>query len=189
MLRPDDPDTNGGVTGGLPDPFARWLAQRGWRLHAHQHAMLDAAREGRSALLIAPTGGGKTLGGFLPSLLDLAARPKKGLHTLYISPLKALAVDVHRNLEVPIAEMGLAIDAETRTGDTNAGKRARQRRRPPQMLMTTPESLALLISYPEAPAMFGGVSAVVVDELRTLNGNDAANVGFKGIEPGAYGVG
>ena len=170
MLRPDDPDTNGGVTGGLPDPFAKWLAQRGWRLHAHQHAMLDAAREGRSALLIAPTGGGKTLGGFLPSLLDLAARPKKGLHTLYISPLKALAVDVHRNLEVPIAEMGLAIDAETRTGDTNAGKRARQRRRPPQMLMTTPESLALLISYPEAPAMFGGVSAVVVDELHAIAG-------------------
>jgi len=100
----------------LPEPFRSWFASRGWAPHAHQVAMLEAARAGRSTLLVAPTGGGKTLAGFLPSLIDLTERPAKGLHTLYISPLKALAIDIHRNLETPIAEMELAIEAETRTG-------------------------------------------------------------------------
>src|SRR3546814_3472259 len=94
--------------------------------------MLAAARAGRSALLIAPTGGGKTLAGFLASLVDLAERPGDGLHTLYVSPLKALAIDIHRNLTVPIEEIGLAVTAETRTGDTPQGKRRRQRQRPPK---------------------------------------------------------
>ena len=130
--------------------------------------MLDADAAGRSALLIAPTGGGKTLAGFLPSLAALAADPGAGLHTLYISPLKALAVDVHRNLETPITEAGLAITCETRTGDTPASKRKRQRAEPPQILMTTPESLALLLSYPDAPRFFSGLKRVVVDELHAV---------------------
>src|SRR3546814_10979577 len=88
--------------------------------------MLEAAEAGASALLIAPTGGGKTLAGFLPSLVDLAERDHAGLHTLYISPLKALAVDIHRNLTQPIEEMGLAIACETRTGDTPQPKHQRQ---------------------------------------------------------------
>ncbi|HYM73285.1 MAG TPA: DEAD/DEAH box helicase [Stellaceae bacterium] len=113
-----------------------------------------AAREGRSALLVAPTGGGKTLAGFPPSLVALTERPQDGLHTLYISPLKAWAVDIHRNLERPLAELDLPIRIETRTGDTPALKRQRQREHPPQMLMTTPESLALLLSYPEARRIF-----------------------------------
>src|ERR1700728_2568398 len=106
----------------LPQPFDAWFAERGGRPRAHQLAMLDEARAGRDALLIAPTGGGKTLAGFLPSLIELTERPKPnappGLHTLYISPLKALAVDVERNLMTPIAQMGLPIRAESRTGDT-----------------------------------------------------------------------
>jgi len=112
----------------LPEPFARWLAVRGWRLRAHQAALLALAGQGRSGLLVAPTGAGKTLAGFLPSLVELARDPKPGLHTLYISPLKALAVDVHRNVEVPIAEMELPVRAETRTGDTPSPKRVRQRK-------------------------------------------------------------
>jgi ATP-dependent Lhr-like helicase len=154
----------------LSEPFAGWFAARGWQPHAHQLALLEADREGRSALLITPTGGGKTLAGFLPSLVELAERPREGLHTLYISPLKALAVDIHRNLEVPVAEMGLAIDAETRTGDTKQSKRQRQRRRPPHILLTTPESLALLLSYADAPAIFRNLRRVVVDELHALAG-------------------
>ena len=130
--------------------------------------MLAAARAGRSTLLMAPTGGGKTLAGFLPSLADLAEAPVDGLHTLYLSPLKALAVDIHRNLETPIAEMGLKLRAETRTGDTPQAKRARQRVRPPQLLMTTPESLALMLSYPEAQTMFAGLKCVVVDEIHAM---------------------
>src|ERR1700761_5579487 len=107
----------------LPPVFAGWFTARGWRPHPHQLAMLAAASSGRSALLVAPTGGGKTLAGFLPSLIELAAAPTAHLPPLYISPLKALAVDIQRNLEQPIAEMGLAIRAETRTGDTPASKR------------------------------------------------------------------
>jgi len=156
------------VQGQLPEPFAGWFAARGWQAHPHQLAMLAAAEAGRHTLLIAPTGGGKTLAGFLPSLIDLAARPTKGLHTLYVSPLKALTVDVHRNLEQPIAEMRLAVRAETRTGDTPLHKRQRQRRSPPQVLMTTPESLALLLSYGDAATTFRRLRCVVVDELHAL---------------------
>jgi ATP-dependent Lhr-like helicase len=108
--------------------------------------MLDAACRGEHALLVAPTGSGKTLAGFLPSLVELIEHPTDTLHTLYVSPLKALAVDVQRNLLGPIEEMGLDIRVETRSGDTPSDRKARQRVRPPQMLLTTPESLSLLLS-------------------------------------------
>ncbi len=155
----------------LPPPFATWFARRGWTPYQHQLAMLRAAADGRSVLLTAPTGGGKTLAGFLPSLVDLADGRGGELHTLYISPLKALAVDVHRNLETPVAEMELPIRAETRTGDTPLAKRARQRKRPPHILMTTPESLALMMSYHEAARMFAGLACVIVDEIHALADN------------------
>lgn len=154
----------------LPDLFAQWFASRGWAPRAHQLDMLAAARAGQSALLIAPTGGGKTLAGFLPSLIALHEAPRERLHTLYISPLKALAVDIARNLEAPIAEMALPIRVETRTGDTPANRRARQREKPPQMLLTTPESLVLLLSLPDAHTLFADVEAVVVDEAHALAG-------------------
>jgi len=156
------------TAGDLPESFQAWFAGRGWQPHAHQLALLAAARAGRSALLVAPTGGGKTLAGFLPSLVDLAEQPSTALHTLYVSPLKALAVDIQRNLLAPIQEMGLPIRAETRTGDTPYDRRQRQRARPPQLLMTTPESLAILLSYPDAPEFFAGLACVVVDELHAL---------------------
>ena len=114
------------ATSLLPPRFAAWFQGRGWQVHDHQLAVLRAVQDGRSALLIAPTGGGKTLAGFLPSLIDLARTPRTGLHTLYVSPLKALAVDIHRNLERPIFEMKLAITTESRTGDTPLAKKARQ---------------------------------------------------------------
>src|SRR5438105_509099 len=127
--------------------------------------MLEHARRGRSALLVAATGAGKTLAGFLPTICELAEQPAEGLHRLYVAPLKALAVDVQRNLIGPIDEMGLPIRVETRTGDTPSDRKARQRVKPPQMLLTTPESLSLLLSYPEAPQMFEGLRTIVVDEL------------------------
>jgi ATP-dependent Lhr-like helicase len=127
--------------------------------------MLELARRGRSALLVAATGAGKTLAGFLPTICELAEHPSEGLHTLYVSPLKALAVDVQRNLIVPIEEMGLPIRVETRTGDTPSDRKARQRVKPPQMLLTTPESLSLLLSYPDAAVMFENLRTIVVDEL------------------------
>ncbi|MBR1171368.1 ligase-associated DNA damage response DEXH box helicase [Bradyrhizobium liaoningense] len=172
----------------LPDRFQAWFAARGWSPRAHQLALLEKAREDRSALLIAPTGAGKTLAGFLPTLVELSAQPvtrdagaKKslvstgrsvqrsgGLHTLYISPLKALAVDIARNLERPVAEMGLPIKVETRTGDTPVSRRQRQRRYPPDVLLTTPEQLALLLSSDDAPFLFSSLKRVVLDELHAL---------------------
>jgi ATP-dependent Lhr-like helicase len=154
----------------LPEPIARWFAGRGWTPFAHQLDVLNAAKHGQSALLIAPTGGGKTLAGFLPSFAELTERPTDGLHTLYISPLKALTQDIQRNLTEPIADMGLPITTETRTGDTPQNRRQRQRREPPQILLTTPESLALLLSYHDAPKFFGDLRTVVIDELHALAG-------------------
>jgi ATP-dependent helicase Lhr and Lhr-like helicase len=164
----------------LPSRFQDWFAKRGWTVRSHQLALVEAAARSESVLLVAPTGGGKTLAGFLPSLIalssDILAAPRPGakpsptrsLHTLYISPLKALAVDVARNLEAPIAEMGLAIKVETRTGDTPASRRARQRYAPPDILLTTPEQLALLLAHARADRLFAGLKTVVLDELHAL---------------------
>ena len=210
----------------LPDVFLRWFESRGWTPRAHQLELLAKAEQGRSVLLIAPTGGGKTLAGFLPTLVELSSLPpplrgrstaeggreggnftdsepvdhpppqpspsrgevahrasgdgrrlistgrgirrEGGLHTLYISPLKALAVDIARNLEAPVDEMKLPIRLETRTGDTPASKRQRQRRDPPDILLTTPEQLALLLATADAPYLFGSLKRVVLDELHSL---------------------
>jgi ATP-dependent Lhr-like helicase len=155
----------------LPELFAGWFAARGWRPHPHQLRLLELAAVGRDTLLIAPTGGGKTLAGFLPSLVDLTARgARQGapIHTLYVSPLKALAVDIARNLADPVAEMDLPIKLETRTGDTPPSRRQRQRRIPPDILLTTPEQIALMLSHRDAASVFGSLRAVIVDELHAM---------------------
>ncbi|MCJ2118597.1 ligase-associated DNA damage response DEXH box helicase [Methylobacterium sp. J-001] len=160
----------------LPAAFQAWFAARGWTPRSHQLDLLRIVNAGQSALLVAPTGAGKTLAGFLPSLISLSERaaskasPKttKGLHTLYVSPLKALAVDIARNLDAPIAQMALPVRVETRTGDTPAHKRTRQISRPPDILLTTPEQLALLIAHRDAAEFFSGLRCVILDELHAL---------------------
>ncbi len=152
----------------LPEPLREWFASRGWTPRRHQMDMLAAAKAREHALLVAPTGAGKTLAGFLPTLTDLIETPMEGLHTLYVSPLKALAVDVRRNLLTPIEEMGLPIRVETRTGDTPSDRKARQRARPPQILLTTPESLSLLLSYPDSFLLFANLKTVIVDEVHAF---------------------
>ncbi|MDB5701260.1 MAG: ligase-associated damage response box helicase [Sphingomonadales bacterium] len=152
----------------LPKVLTDWFAKKGWEPRRHQLEMLNAARAGRHALLVAPTGSGKTLAGFMPTLVELIEAPIEGLHTLYISPLKALAVDVQRNLLTPIAEMDLDIRVETRTGDTPSDRKKRQRERPPQILLTTPESLSLLLSYPDSLNLFAGLRTVVIDEVHAF---------------------
>jgi ATP-dependent Lhr-like helicase len=169
------------MPGTLPEPFAAWFAARGWAPRPHQLDMLAAARAGEATLLIAPTGGGKTLAGFLPSLVDLHAAPRPGLHTLYVSPLKALAVDIARNLTRPVQDMALEISIDTRSGDTSADRRKKQREQPPNLLLTTPESLALLISLPDAPQMFAGLSCVVMDEVHALAGTKRGDMLALGV--------
>ncbi len=183
----NDPET-------LPSAFSAWFTARGWSPRPFQLELIAAARAGESVLLTAPTGGGKTLAGFLPSLIELsaahhmlserekgndanpiiarlkarAAQRPRGIHTLYVSPLKALAVDIARNLEVPVREMGLRIRMETRTGDTPAHRRQRQKHSPPDLLLTTPEQIALLLASAEAPRLFGDLRCVILDELHAL---------------------
>lgn len=159
----------------LPPLFADWFASRGWSPRRHQLEMVAAGQAGRHALLVAPTGGGKTLAGFLPSLIDLAERgpkpatgPGSGVHTLYLSPLKALTTDVERNLMTPIREIGLNIHVETRTGDTKQSKRQRQRDFPPDILLTTPEQLALLCAWEGARSYFADLKCVVLDEVHAI---------------------
>ena len=159
----------------LPDNFRRWFRSKGWSPRQHQLELLTRAANGESTLLIAPTGAGKTLAGFLPSLIDLANRgrqkpdsAKRGIHTLYISPLKALAVDIERNLSTPVTEMRLPVEIETRTGDTPSHKRQRQKLAPPDILLTTPEQLALLIASKDAARFFENLRYVILDELHSL---------------------
>ena len=153
----------------LPERFAAWFAARGWAPRQHQLDLLAAAQAGEDALLIAPTGAGKTLAGFLPSLIDLA-RPanRSRLHTLYVSPLKALAVDVERNLGRPVADLRLGVRVETRTGDTSMSKRKRQRVDPPDILLTTPEQVALLLASADSFTLFADLRRVVFDELHAI---------------------
>ena len=158
----------------LPSELTAWFAARGWRVRDHQRAMLAAARAGRHALLVAETGAGKTLAGFIPTLADFTpsvlagAAPPDGLHTLYVSPLKALAHDVQRNLLTPVADLGLPLRIETRSGDTPSDRKARQRAHPPHVLLTTPESLSLLLSYPDSDSLFAGLRRVVIDEVHAF---------------------
>jgi len=162
------------ASGLLPPVFSEWFAAKGWSPRPHQLELLERTRANNSTLLIAPTGAGKTLAGFLPSLVALHQRPKNapligyGIHTLYISPLKALAVDIARNLEEPVADMRLDFRLETRTGDTPIHKRQRQKLKPPDILLTTPEQAALLLSANDADRFFADLDTIILDELHAL---------------------
>jgi len=180
---------------GLPERFDAWFDKRGWRPRRHQLEMVAKGREGRDALLIAPTGGGKTLAGFLPSLIQLSERAPRntapGVHTLYISPLKALAVDVQRNLMAPITEMGLKISVESRTGDTSVSKKQRQRLHPPDILLTTPEQLALFCAWEGSRAYFEDLQCVILDEIHALHASkrgDLLNLGLARLQEFAPGM-
>ncbi len=162
------------MSDAIPPEIQTWFAGRGWRVRRHQAEMLAAADGGRHALLVADTGAGKTLGGFLPTLADFCPSrlggkaPPDGLHTLYVSPLKALAHDVQRNLLTPVEEMGLPLRIETRSGDTPSDRKRRQRAKPPHVLLTTPESLSLLLSYPDSFELFAGLRRIVIDEVHAF---------------------
>ncbi|MBF7074093.1 ligase-associated DNA damage response DEXH box helicase [Glaciecola sp. MH2013] len=152
----------------VPAQFSSWFEGRNWEVRQYQKQMVTAFAQYQSTLLIAPTGAGKTLSGFLPSLIDLTQHPLKGLHTLYISPLKALTQDIHRNLKSPIDDLQLPISVGARTGDTTSYQRQKQRKNPPNILLITPESLMLMLSYADAPRIFGDVKNIIIDEAHSF---------------------
>lgn len=169
------PSTSGpDPTAIMPPEIEAWFSSRDWRIRRHQYEMFTASEADQHALLVADTGAGKTLAGFLPTLADFCPTrlggdpPPEGLHTLYVSPLKALAHDVQRNLVTPAEEMGLPLRIETRSGDTPSDRKKRQRSKPPHILLTTPESLSLLLSYPDSFAMFAGLKRIVIDEVHAF---------------------
>ncbi len=151
----------------IPARMTDWFTAKGWTVHDHQIELFEKSGD-PATLLIAPTGGGKTMAGFLPTLAELAEGTHQGIHTLYVSPLKALAADIKRNLRTPVEEIGLPIRIEDRTGDTSATQKKRQRADPPHILLTTPESLALLTSYEDAQRTFSGLQRIIVDEIHAL---------------------
>ena len=105
--------------------ISNWLKKKNWSLYKHQLEVLSKSSNGQDVLLISPTGTGKTLAGFLPSLVDCTLEKIRSqkIHTLYISPLKSLAYDVERNLLKPIKAMGLGLNVQSRTGDTSFNKK------------------------------------------------------------------
>ena len=157
----------------LPPAFRSWFESRGWQPREHQIALLEKTAARRSTLLIAPTGSGKTLAGFLPSLVALAGRKRekgeRSVHTLYVSPLKALAVDVARNLLTPLEQMQLPIRVETRTGDTSTSRKQRQRARPPTSCSPPPSRSRCCCRMPTRRASWPDLDTVILDELHALS--------------------
>lgn len=156
-------------------PAEAWFASRGWGSFAFQREVWSAYLAGESGLVHAATGTGKTYAAWLGPLLEWraeepASRGAPPLRVLWITPLRALAADTEAALRQPLEAMGVPWTLESRTGDTNAAVRSRQRRRLPTALVTTPESLALLLSRDDAEGLFADLRAVVVDEWHELMG-------------------
>src|SRR5688572_345527 len=160
-------------TAELGDPTA--AQRRGW----------ESIRAGRHTLIAAPTGSGKTLAAFLTALDELFEEGLRGplpdeVRVVYVSPLKALSADIHKNLAEPrlairklAEEMGIEaprITAAVRTGDTTQSERAAMLRRPPHILVTTPESLYLLLTAEKSRAMLATARTVIVDEIHAVIG-------------------
>lgn len=161
-----------------PTRGERWLESRGWTAFPFQREVWTAMAQGRSGLLHASTGSGKTLAIWLGALDRLAADGVAGsggrappLSVVWITPMRALAADTLRALTAPLQDLHPDWTWGLRSGDTSASQRASQDRRLPTLLVTTPESLTLLLSRAEAPTLFGAVRLVVVDEWHELMGN------------------
>ncbi|MEX1324443.1 MAG: DEAD/DEAH box helicase, partial [Synechococcaceae cyanobacterium] len=146
-------------------PIEDWFARQGWTPLAFQRRCWRAHLAGRSGLIQVPTGSGKTYAAVMGPIAEmLAAAPPAGLRLLYITPLRALSRDLALAIREPIEAMGWPIRVAIRNGDTAGSERTRQLRRPPEILITTPESLSLLLANPSAPELFGQLRAVVLDE-------------------------
>ena len=163
-----------------------WFAGNLGAPTACQAQAWEAISAGRHTLIAAPTGSGKTLAGFLSAIDALVRESRRSplpdtTRVLYVSPLKALGNDVHKNLEVPLAGIDRALGAAgeresgiramVRTGDTPSAARESMRRQPPHILVTTPESLYILLTSKGGRAMLEGVETAIVDEIHAVAGN------------------
>lgn len=146
-----------------------WFSSRGWSAFEFQRRAWDAYAQGENGLVHVPTGAGKTYAAYMGPLADLIDKPGcKGISILYITPLRALARDIELALKAPVADLGLGLRVETRTGDTSSATRARQRQTLPEVLITTPESLSVLLSYDNAREAFASLRVALIDEWHEL---------------------
>ncbi|ADB58703.1 DEAD/DEAH box helicase [Archaeoglobus profundus] len=165
---------------------AEWFKRRFKTFTPPQRYSIVPALEGKNVLVTSPTGSGKTLAGFLPIISDLVSLAEKGkledaVYAVYVSPLRALNNDIRRNLEVPLKEIyelakEKGVDLQeiriaVRTGDTTPEERAKQLRKPPHILITTPETLAIVLSTPKFSQYLKGVRYLIVDEIHALAEN------------------
>ncbi|MEM8768863.1 MAG: ligase-associated DNA damage response DEXH box helicase [Pseudomonadota bacterium] len=153
------------------DKLRDWMRARGWQPLEHQEAAWASYQAGEEGLISVPTGMGKTYAAYFGALAALAERPEVGLRVLWLSPLRAMARDIETALRAPVQELALPIEVASRTGDTSSYRKRKLRERLPHVLVTTPESLSLLLSYEDATEKFGAVDLVVVDEWHELLGS------------------
>ncbi|MBN9376758.1 MAG: DNA ligase-associated DEXH box helicase [Chlamydiales bacterium 38-26] len=149
----------------------KFFKQMGIHPWPFQEECWKAYLEGENGLIYVPTGSGKTYAAFGGPLAQLIREPGRGIQILYITPLRALANDVHKALLKPIELLNLPFKVEMRTGDTSQIARQKQKKSPPEILLTTPESLALLLTDPHMQGCFKELKAVIVDEWHELLGN------------------
>jgi len=161
-----------------PDPAAikkleRWYQSQGWQIFDFQRDTWQAWAEGKSGLVHSPTGSGKTLSAWLGPLLDAISNSDEtgGIKVLWITPLRALAIDTTFNLANAANALGCDWRIEARTGDTPGSQRQKQRSHPPDALVTTPESLSVLLSYAKNERFFSSLHTIVVDEWHELMGS------------------
>ncbi|ASJ72357.1 DEAD-box ATP-dependent RNA helicase CshB [Granulosicoccus antarcticus IMCC3135] len=160
------------------DHTERWYESRGWTVFDFQREAWKAWHENQSGLIHSPTGSGKTLAAWLGPVQDAMSRSTAeatggdpALRVLWITPLRALASDTRNNLEAVSDALGAGLSVEIRTGDTSSSRRTRQRQQPPFALVTTPESLSVMLSYPGSEIGLANIHTVVVDEWHELLGS------------------
>lgn len=149
-------------------PIVEWFRQQGWEPLSFQQETWEAFLAGHSGLVQVPTGSGKTYAAVMGAIAAMLHDPKPGLQLLYLTPLRSLSRDIEQSIRRPIEQMGWDLRVESRTGDTSASRKVRQLKNMPQILITTPESLSLMLSYAGAAALFGNLRAVILDEWHEL---------------------
>ncbi|MBW4460732.1 MAG: ligase-associated DNA damage response DEXH box helicase [Nodosilinea sp. WJT8-NPBG4] len=149
-------------------PITQYFATRGWQPLTFQAETWAAYLDGRSGLVQVPTGSGKTYAAVMGAIAEMIATPTAGLQLLYITPLRALSRDIEQAIKTPIKAMGWGITVESRTGDTSSARKTKQMKHMPNILITTPESLAVMLSYKDGAKRFSTLQGVVLDEWHEL---------------------
>lgn len=150
------------------EPIATWFKQQGWQPLPFQLETWQAYLAGQSGMIQVPTGAGKTYAAVMGAIAEMLEQPSSGLQLLYITPLRALSRDIEQSIRRPITEMGWQLRVESRTGDTRSAQKSRQLKSMPEILITTPESLTLMLSYKGAIERFRSLRLVILDEWHEL---------------------